>query len=209
VRLTVLARPGDVRVLLLDRGAGAASLEDLTERIAEEIGDACYSTTGETLAQALVRESTARAVTLATAESCTGGLVSAAITDVAGASAVFAGGVVSYSDDSKRTLLGVSAETLKTHGAVSAEVVAQMAAGACEALGADIAVAISGIAGPEGGSADKPAGTVWFAVGVRAADGMPIQVLKHFNGDRELVRLRATTFALDLLRRSVCGLPIA
>lgn len=213
VRLTVLARPGDVRVLLLDRGAGDSVLDEIAARIAAELGDACYTTTGESLAGAIVREATARGVTIGTAESCTGGMIAAALTDVPGSSAVFNGSVVSYSDGVKTSILGVDPRTLGENGAVSAAVVSLMAEGARDRLDADVVVSVSGIAGPGGASADKPVGTVWF--GLLSSDSTnaavspcAVEIHRLFQGDRSAVRLRATTFALDLLRRAVCGLPI-
>lgn len=213
VRLTVLARPGDVRVLLLDHGAGDEVLDELVARIAQELGDACYTVTGESLPEAVVREASSRGVWIATAESCTGGMVAAALTDVPGSSAVFKGSIVSYSDEVKRSILGVDSTALAESGAVSAEVVAQMAEGVHARLEADVVVSVSGIAGPGGGSADKPVGTVWFGLLSSGPLRVPenahsLEVLRTFRGDRDAVRLRATTFALDLLRRAICELPI-
>lgn len=127
----------------------------------------------------LVRRFAESGATVATAESCTGGWISKAITDVAGSSAVFGWGIVSYGDAAKESLLGVRRATLEEHGAVSEAVVREMAAGALEQSGADYAVAVSGIAGPDGGTAAKPVGTVWFAwarrrdVELRRLDGEP------------------------------------
>ena len=107
IRLTVLAKLGDVRVLLLDRGAGEAALDEALASICHDLGDACYTTEGLTLAETVVRSASVASLTLAAAESCTGGMVAAALTDVAGASEVFLGGVVSYSNAAKTELLGV------------------------------------------------------------------------------------------------------
>ncbi len=115
------------------------------------------------LSAALVTALAAAGKTVTTAESCTGGWLAKAITDIPGSSAVFGYGVVSYSNGAKASLLGVDAGTLETHGAVSAEVVAEMANGALGLSAAEMAVAVSGVAGPSGGSEDKPVGTVWFA----------------------------------------------
>ncbi len=134
-----------------------------------------------------------RGLTLATAESCTGGMVAAAITDIPGASTVFAGGVVAYSNDSKQNLLHVSAATLAAYGAVSARTALDMARGATDALGADCAISITGIAGPDGGSAQKPVGTVWFGFAIR---GAVTAELAHFDGNRSAIRQAATTWAL-------------
>lgn len=131
----------------------------------------------------------------ATAESCTGGWVAQAITSVPGSSAWFVGGYVSYSNAAKQSMLGVNAQTLERFGAVSEPVVVEMAEGALRNTGADIAVSISGIAGPDGGSADKPVGTVWFAWAVK--DRPTVSCLSFFHGDRQSVRSQAVVQALD------------
>ncbi|MCL2756851.1 MAG: CDP-diacylglycerol--glycerol-3-phosphate 3-phosphatidyltransferase [Coriobacteriia bacterium] len=141
----------------------------------------------------------ARGYTIGTAESCTGGLVAAALTDVPGASDVFRGAVVSYANEVKEALLGVSHQILETVGAVSSQTACAMALGALSTLGVDMAVSVTGIAGPQGGSREKPVGTVWFA---RACRGDTIEALKAemhlFCGDREGVRSQATAQALRL-----------
>jgi nicotinamide-nucleotide amidase len=141
-----------------------------------------------------------RGLTLATAESCTGGLVAARLTEVPGSSAVFVGSVVAYSNDVKESSLGVPAELLREHGAVSAEVAAAMAAGARERLGADVAVSVTGIAGPDGGTPEKPVGLVFLhAAGPMGERAQRIEL----PGDRETVRGRAAVAALHLVRRLV------
>jgi nicotinamide-nucleotide amidase len=135
---------------------------------------------------------------LVVAESCTGGWVAKTCTDLAGSSRWFLGGAVAYSNDLKAGLLGVGAETLVREGAVSQAVVREMAAGALERFGGDVAVAVSGIAGPDGGSPGKPVGTVWFAWAVRHEDQVEIRaVLQQFPGDREAVRRLAVARALE------------
>ena len=131
-----------------------------------------------------------------TAESCTGGWIAKALTDVAGSSSWFGAGLVTYSNEAKRSLLGVRAETLDEYGAVSEETVREMAAGALAASGADIAAAVSGIAGPDGGAPDKPVGTVWFAWAVSGATPVTYAECVHFDGDRETVRRRTVCHAL-------------
>lgn len=137
---------------------------------------------------------------LVTAESCTAGWIAKAITDVAGSSAWFDGGYVSYSNDAKMRDLGVPAAALAAHGAVSEAVVRAMAEGALRRAGVEVAVATSGIAGPDGGTADKPVGTVWFARAVRHGDGVDtVASLRHFPGDREAVRRASVHHALQLI----------
>jgi nicotinamide-nucleotide amidase len=142
---------------------------------------------------------------ITTAESCTGGGVAQAITDVAGSSAWFHGGFVTYSNDMKKHLLGVHGHTLTEHGAVSEACVIEMAQGALAQSGADMAVSVSGIAGPDGGSEDKPVGTVWFGLAmtadVAATLGQPQAkaICKHFDGDRQGVRAQAVAFVIGEL----------
>jgi PncC family amidohydrolase len=135
-------------------------------------------------------------LTLAVAESCTGGLVSHRITNIPGSSDYFLGGVTAYANQAKVSLLGVSVETLELHGAVSAETVLQMARGVQLALGADIGISTSGIAGPTGGTPEKPVGTVW--IGFSSPDG---EEARHFvfQGDRLRVKEQAAEAALQLL----------
>ncbi|MFY9995643.1 MAG: nicotinamide-nucleotide amidase [Leclercia sp.] len=138
-----------------------------------------------------------RGATVTTAESCTGGWVAKVITDIAGSSAWFDRGFVTYSNEAKVQMIGVSEPTLTEHGAVSEPVVVEMAIGALRAARADYAVSISGIAGPDGGSAFKPVGTVWF--GFATAQGEGITRRECFSGDRESVRRQATGYALKTL----------
>ncbi len=138
----------------------------------------------------------ARGWKLATAESCTGGLLASRLTDVPGSSDYFVGGIVAYAYEAKVALLNVSWDTLHAYGAVSAETVLEMARGACRALGADIAVSVSGIAGPGGGLPNKPVGTTWF--GLVTPDG-EWSFLRQFDGDRWQNKSQATEAALQLL----------
>ena len=154
-------------------------------------------------AEELVVKLSAKGLTCATAESCTGGGVGSAITAVAGSSAVFKGGVISYSNDVKAGVLGVSRDLLARGGAVSGEVAGQMAAGARRVIGADIAVSLTGIAGPGGGSAEKPVGLVWFGVATAARIATERRV---FTGDRAAVRSAAVAHAIDLLSAAADGL---
>jgi nicotinamide-nucleotide amidase len=158
----------------------------------------------EKLARVLVEELTAAGKAVSTAESCSGGWVAKAITDIAGSSAVFHYGIVSYSNGAKESMLGVQNRTLEEHGAVSKAVVIEMAEGVLNLSGADIAVAVSGVAGPSGGSEQKPVGMVWFAWTVR--DGSKLRSTtscEHFAGDRDLVRELTVVHALQGVRERI------
>lgn len=150
------------------------------------------------LAAALVDELTASSKAVCTAESCTGGWIAKAITDIPGSSFVFHYGIVSYSNGAKESILGVRIETLEDHGAVSEPVVEEMADGALHLSGADISVAVSGVAGPDGGSEEKPVGTVWFAWAVRDHGKVRTETShQHFHGDRDLVRELTVVYAIQ------------
>ena len=148
------------------------------------------------VAEKLVELLKAQGLTCATAESCTGGGVGSAITAVAGSSAVFMGGVISYANEVKRDVLGVSEQDLQTVGAVSSEVAAQMAEGARRLMKTDLAVSLTGIAGPDGGSDEKPVGLVWF--GLATQDGVRTEKA-IFRGDRTGIRANAVIHALGML----------
>ena len=150
------------------------------------------------LAEAVVTDLTAAQKTLAVAESCTGGWIAKAITDVPGSSAVFGYGIVSYSNGAKESLLGVASGTLDNHGAVSEPAVREMVAGIVGLSGADFGIAVSGIAGPDGGTPEKPVGTVCFAWAVRTGGSVRFAVnQQQFTGDRELIRELAVVHALQ------------
>ncbi len=145
----------------------------------------------------------AKNMMLATAESCTGGLIGAAMTDLAGSSDIYAGGFITYSNDLKMNLLGVLEDTLKTHGAVSPETANEMATSALTKTGADIAVSVTGIAGPGGGSDDKPVGLVYIGISLK---GAPPQTCKHlFDGDRATIRAQTVEAALTHLIEALDG----
>lgn len=158
--------------------------------------------TGGTPEARLVAACKARGMTLATAESCTGGLVAGRITAVPGSSSVFLGGVVSYANAVKRELLGVPQAVLDSVGAVSAACAEAMAAGARSRLGADVAVSVTGIAGPDGGTPQKPVGLVFF--GLATGGGVRSESLR-FDGGRDAVREQAVAHALEMLREAVGG----
>ncbi len=156
------------------------------------------------LSEQLSTAAIAGRVRVATAESCTGGLLAATLTDLPGASEYFAGGVVAYANDVKIRHLGVAPVALDSHGAVSETVALQMAAGACRRFAADVAMAVTGIAGPGGGTDKKPVGTVWMAVGT--SDGGANARRMRFQGDRLAVRTRSVeevlSMALEVLARA-------
>ncbi|MCR5120640.1 MAG: CinA family protein [Lachnospiraceae bacterium] len=151
-------------------------------------------------AKELVEVLKAKGLKMSTAESCTGGMIAAAITDVSGSSEVFERGYVTYCNEAKHDMLGVRNKTLREHGAVSKESVREMAAGAAKAAGADVAVSVSGIAGPGGGSEEKPVGLVYMGVYVK---GKLKSKKYNFEGDREAVRNSATTAALKLVIKQI------
>lgn len=151
------------------------------------------------LASAIGEQLAAKRLTLCTAESCTGGWIAKTVTDIAGSSAWFEGGVVAYSYEAKEALLGVRPETLEQHGAVSRETVIEMVSGALARFGATVAVAVTGIAGPSGGTPDKPVGTVW--IGWKRRGGYARTELFHFAGDRDAVRRQTVAAALRGLDR--------
>lgn len=158
----------------------------------------------DALATAVVDEYSQAGLTLATAESCTGGWIAKAITDIPGSSACLGYGLVTYSNAAKSALLGVKPATLETFGAVSESTVREMAEGVLDVSGANCSVAVSGIAGPAGGSADKPVGTVWFAWSCTGENVIHTDAELHqLSGDREAVRARAVVIALQGLRARV------
>lgn len=149
------------------------------------------------LAESLVTALSSAGKTVTTAESCTGGWIAKAITDIPGSSSAFSYGIVSYSNGAKESLLGVQNSTLAEHGAVSTQVVRQMAEGALQLSGADVAVAVSGVAGPDGGTDEKPVGTVCFAWAVRKKSGIAVDgEQQRFDGNRNEVRVQTVAQAL-------------
>lgn len=156
------------------------------------------------LSEALVGELLAAGKTVSIAESCTGGWIAKSLTDNAGSSGCFGYGLVSYSNGAKESLLGVNPATLEEHGAVSEAAVREMADGALNLSGADIAAAVSGVAGPDGGSEDKPVGTVWFAWALRIKDTIDIEAEKRFlKGDRDQIRAQTVVLALQGIRERI------
>ncbi|TBR23446.1 competence/damage-inducible protein A [bacterium] len=202
VEFTILADLGLVELHAAARAPRASSaqarLKKVEARVARAMGSAYYSREGDSLPGAVLNLLARRGWTLATAESCTGGLIAAQLTEVPGSSAAFRGGAVAYSNALKESLLGVPAGVLARSGAVSEETARAMAAGARQRLGADAALAVTGIAGPSGGTKAKPVGLVYIAASV---PGRTEVVRRVFPGDRGQVRRRTATHALGLLRR--------
>jgi nicotinamide-nucleotide amidase len=195
------ASAGMVTVRVTARGAGAAQADGMAREVLgelrERLGATIIGIDDETMPVALSGMLRAAGKTLATAESCTGGLIAKLITDVPGSSACFLGAVVAYADQVKQALLSVPPKMLALHGAVSEPIAVAMAEGARSALGSDYALSTTGIAGPEGGTQAKPVGTVCIALASEA--GTVVQTVR-LAGDRESIRLRAALAAMDMLR---------
>lgn len=198
------ARIGEVDVRFVGRGTDAQKSVAEAERIVRGIlGPLVFAADDEQLEETIVKLLTGRKQTVALAESCTGGAIADRLTNVPGASAVFLAGLVTYSNEAKQKFLGVRTETLAQHGAVSEATVCEMAEGARAATGADYAISVTGIAGPGGGTLEKPVGTVW--IGVASVSGTIAQ--RRFNAfDRETFKNVTSQHALDLLRRQILGI---
>ncbi len=200
IGFTILAAPGDVEVLLFDDGAGEAQLHEAGQAALGALGHFCYSTDGSSLAEVVISTALSRCARIGTAESCTGGMIAAALTAVPGASWVVMGGIVAYANGVKSAELGVPEALLRECGAVSAETARAMAAGVAARLDLTHAVSVTGIAGPDGGTPEKPVGLVHF--GVYSGANVTTD-RRHFSGNRDTIRLRATAVALDLLRTAL------
>jgi nicotinamide-nucleotide amidase len=203
IETTILASPGQIELHLTlrsrDSAAAQRRLESARTVLANALGDAVFSTDGRPLHRVVADMLRERAMTIAAAESCTGGLLMTRLTDLPGSSAYVAGGVVAYSNVLKTALLGVDARLIDAHGAVSEPVAAAMVDGLRARTSADVNVSITGIAGPAGGTPGKPVGTVVIGALVQ---GKPLSLRTHlFPGDREMVRFQATQTALDVVRR--------
>lgn len=203
LHLAYLPTPGLIR-LRLDGHSAEGDISETVERYAaalkERLGELLVYDGDATAAMMAIEALRRRGLTVATAESCTGGNIAASITSVAGCSDVYMGSVVSYANEVKINVLGVPASDIEAHGAVSREVVLAMARGAARVTGADCAVATSGVAGPGGGTPDKPVGTVWTAV--HTPEGTEAFV-SHYPGNRQRVISRAVTEALLALTRKL------
>lgn len=195
--VTVCAHDLEIRVDLFERRGGEERAARVAEALRGGFGEELFAEDERPVAELVLELCRALGVTLASAESCTGGLVGARLTDVAGSSGVYAGGVVTYSNALKEKLLGVPAGVLAEHGAVSAETAQAMARGARERLGADVGVAVTGVAGPGGGTPEKPVGLVFVSAESPRGSVTERVVL---SGDREAVRARAAALSLHTLR---------
>jgi nicotinamide-nucleotide amidase len=207
IETTILANGGDIQLnLICEKPAldiAQARVDELASRIEEELDDLIYSTQGETLEEIVLLYLGMKGATLAVAESCTGGLVAERITRIPGSSRAFVGGAVVYSDELKTTFAGVDAKLIEQHGAVSSQVAKAMADGIRKKTGATIGLAITGVAGPGGGTEEKPVGLVYIAV----AHGKEIEVVeKNFaafstDNTRKRVRMLSAQAGLDQVRR--------
>jgi nicotinamide-nucleotide amidase len=206
VTVATVPADGEVWVRLRTRGASTedamAALERVEPRIVAALGDDCYGRDADTLERVVGRLLSAHGLTLSVAESCTGGLLGHRLTNVSGSSAYFERGVVVYSNRAKQELLGVPDDLLRAHGAVSGPCAEAMARGICERSGSACGLAVTGIAGPDGGTPQKPVGTVF--VGVAVAGNVTSRRFR-FAGDREAIKWQSAQAALDLLRRSLGG----
>ena len=198
VEATICAREFEIHVDLFVEPGARDRGDAVAGALRDRLGRYLFTEDERSISEIVLDACRTRGLTLATAESCTGGMVAARLTSVPGSSDVFLGAVVAYANGVKESELGVSAEVLQRDGAVSAETAAAMAAGARAHLGADVAVSVTGVAGPDGGSAEKPVGLVFLhAVGPEGESARELNV----PGDREMIRGRATTAALHLVRR--------
>ncbi|HNZ54748.1 MAG TPA: competence/damage-inducible protein A [bacterium] len=192
-RLRVTAKAENIEI-------AKALVAPVVKKLVERLGDNVYTVGNDTLAEVVVKKLIEKKLIITGAESCTGGLITSALVDCPGVSAVLHESFVTYSNDSKIWLLGVGSETLKNFGAVSIECAREMAEGLSKRSSADVTFAVTGIAGPDGGSEEKPVGTICFAL---CHNGTTITELRRFNGDRTNIRIRASIFMLDMIRRAV------
>jgi nicotinamide-nucleotide amidase len=195
MRITVEGEPGDAE----------RKLEELSARVREKISNYLFAEGDASMEEVVGRLLTAKKLKLAIAESCTGGLIGHRLTNIAGSSNYLLADLVTYSNEAKQDLLGVQTATLEKFGAVSEECVREMAAGARKRMGASVAIATSGIAGPDGGTADKPVGTVCIALD---SEGVKASRRYQMRGTRDWIKLLTSQVALDWLRRFALGLEI-
>ncbi len=205
LEITTCLRRGELEIVTRYEPDAAGVYSQLVELLRDRHGQHIFSEDGSQIDDLVVRLLAGRRI--ATAESCTGGLLAARLTDRPGSSAYVAGGLVAYANEAKTELLGVDSTLIQVHGAVSEPVAEAMAAGALRRFDADTAVAITGIAGPDGGTEDKPVGTVCFTVAL--ADGKSSTRTLRLPGNRADIRERSTTVAMHLLHRALVGAPSA
>ena len=207
--IATYAKEGEVTIRVsarVERGKDAEMLlRPVIEEIRKRTGDSLYSEEDHTLDQVAAELLSRHKLTLATAESCTGGLISQMLTDIPGISGVFMGGAVTYSNDAKEEYLGVKKETLLQHGAVSRQTAGEMAAGVRSRLKTDIGVAVTGIAGPDGGTSQKPVGLVY--IGLSSEKGTVTKELRLL-GNRKRIRTITALHVFDMIRRHISGLEI-
>lgn len=204
VQTTILAGAGEIQLHFKSRAqtmeAAQARVDEAADAVEEELDDAVYSRDGQSLEQIVGYWLQMRNATLAVAESCTGGLLGERITSVGGSSRYFAGGAIVYANSVKTELAGVPADMIERHGAVSREVAAALAEGIRYRCEATLGVGITGVAGPGGGTPEKPVGLVYHAL---ASDGGTEVIERNFSGDRKRIRWFATTMALDMVRKKL------
>ena len=211
--VAIYCKTGESEIRVTARAATAAQAEAdcgaMLDRLRARLGDAAYDVDVPALEYTVVRALKERGLHAAAAESCTGGLVAEKLTNVPGASEVFGYGFVTYANEAKQKLLGVGVDTLAKHGAVSPQVAAAMALGAQRVSGAELAVALTGIAGPGGALPGKPVGTVYLG-GCDARKNRVYLMRLTLGGyrERDIIRTRAALYALDLLRRMALDLPL-
>jgi nicotinamide-nucleotide amidase len=202
LEITTCLRRGELEVATVFDAGDAPAYEEFAAAVRSRHADTLFSLDGATIDEIVARLLSGR--TIATAESCTGGLMAGRLTDLAGSSAYVLGGLVVYSNEAKTALAGVPEALIEAHGAVSPEVARALAAGARVRLGADVGIGITGIAGPGGGTPEKPVGTV--AVAVAVDDEIRVRTFQ-FLGSREMVKFQAAQSALNMTRLMVLGQP--
>jgi nicotinamide-nucleotide amidase len=204
VQTTILAGAGEIQLHLKTHAASLAAAQERVDHlmadIEEELGDAVFSDNGDSLEQIVGYYMQMRSATLAVAESCTGGMLAERITSVSGSSRYFLGGAVVYSNELKSSFANVPAELIQKHGAVSREVAIALAEGIHQSCGATVGVGITGVAGPSGGTAEKPVGLVFHALSTESGSEV---VERNYSGDRQRIRRFATQQALDMIRRKL------